>query len=929
MKKLAKILTLVLAVCVIVSAMAVSAYAADVTSPDGATGEIAPNTPTLTKKNVYRLTAQQDETIGEILFKEQTATTTTKGAWWFTGNSILKTAYDDFGYYVLDFDFCATGYVHRETNTYYEDYQPGCVLSYHENYQLSAGFGGYPYIAKFVLGDDGHWSMTCSTGKGASGASYNVALTKGETVSLATRPNVYNHMTVVDDGTNTYFFVNGVFVCSADGETQATSDTSKPLIGFTDALAATNGVYPFSVKVKNLKDHTYYNNYSSGSAYGIDEFIGDGDYKKKNLHECEDTYFHQNYDSNLGTIKSYTPTFGTNGSGASAIDAVSDEEDGGRVYKSKNVVGASGAHWLIGEKVLTEYPDFGYYVLDFDFCATGYVHRETNTYYEDNQPGCVLSYDENLGLTIGSGNYPYLVKFVLDEDNRYYMTRDSGLVTGSTILSPISGGDKVPLATQPNVYNHMTVVDDGTNTYFFVNGEFVCGFVVTQCSDSVTNPPRIGFSARAILATSKFSIKVKNYTANTYYYGYASGSSYGIDDFIKNNQIDSNKELINCVDTYYAQNFGAMFEYKDSAEGNVTITKSFAPDVEIADVKKDIGEDKGWYTEVDCYAFDGQEPTGFTAGETYTLVYGSTETKAAINYKANVTLLDEFIYHIYIEAADRANISELKFYINDEEQTVAVYEEGYYKFTSESKAFSEWDGEFAVKVTFKVGETPVEGTATVTLADYIVNGVDQHKDNSTYRPLLVNFAKFIDECNKFFTKTDESLSWVKDIFDDPVCANDLLDLPDSSEADHTELEGYLLSYYPIDSQDGVTRFGLAIYVPQGSNVEVSAELKGIAYATISEKEGYYTNQPVDLGVKKSSATYIQGETTYDVYLSEAGTFAIYNMLEMITITIKDGEGTKVGKFDLADYVVNNKDDGITNALYRFAEAAKAFKTNNV
>ena len=139
-----------------------------------------------------------------------------------------------------------------------------------------------------------------------------------------------------------------------------------------------------------------------------------------------------------------------------------------------------------------------------------------------------------------------------------------------------------------------------------------------------------------------------------------------------------------------------------------------------------------------------------------------------------------------------------------------------------------------------------------------------------------------------------------------------------------DLAGYLVSYFPVDlealfgseyaDKKGVARAGFAIYVPAGEDVEVSAILNGIA--------NNLTNQTVNLNFTVYEGAYDDG--AYDVYLVNAEDLAVYNMLETMTITI----GEKTGTFNLAAYVAANPDVKLTNALYRFAEAAKAFKMVN-
>ena len=139
---------------------------------------------------------------------------------------------------------------------------------------------------------------------------------------------------------------------------------------------------------------------------------------------------------------------------------------------------------------------------------------------------------------------------------------------------------------------------------------------------------------------------------------------------------------------------------------------------------------------------------------------------------------------------------------------------------------------------------------------------------------------------------------------------------------YSNLEGYLAGY-TLDTTVGINTAGyiknirLAVYVPTGEDVTVTAKLNGIV--------GTEYNKAITITLVKIG-TY----NTYDVYATPINSLSIYNMTEVVTLTVtKSDSSTVSGTYSLAEYVYNNQSVNVVKALYTLAEAAKAYKLEEI
>lgn len=136
------------------------------------------------------------------------------------------------------------------------------------------------------------------------------------------------------------------------------------------------------------------------------------------------------------------------------------------------------------------------------------------------------------------------------------------------------------------------------------------------------------------------------------------------------------------------------------------------------------------------------------------------------------------------------------------------------------------------------------------------------------------------------------------------------DIPQTSGLNHEgeNLSGYSVGYYyELNNGAFITRAGLAIYVPETEGeVNLSATFIGI--------KDNKTNRNITVSFTKLAATQTVGDVKCNVYLSNLGDLAIYNMLETVTITI----GEKSGTYNVIEYI-NNMDALVETHSNRLSE----------
>lgn len=600
---------------------------------------------------------------------------------------------------------------------------------------------------------------------------------------------------------------------------------------------------------------------------------------------------------------------------------------GGHAHTSTSTTCPSGGWFFVNAGAITgDYKDYNYLAIDFDFHATGYYDANGNV-DADAESG-MLSYTEGMRVSLYNGAYGYVGYFVLgtneDNKNNWYFSADK-----------VYDESDVPLATDKGVNNHITVIDNGSKIFLFVNGEYVAENTTFKFKG--TSALTFGFSLYGAKSANvkKYSVEFANTQTTTYYDNYSTGDAiFGIDDYLK--LADYNMNLYTCEDVvrdadYMSANL-ATFTYKSPVSENIRTGLYDDVNKALAHTEND-DLDNGWYdVKINSWKLE-DETQEIVPGETYTLVPNDVEAVAAVKYKANLTFLDKYQFNIYVKVPDTNAVTGVSFDGGTKSEVTLPDEANYYCLTSDSTGYSILDNpsKFSTSITF----TPVYAdfsfesityTATVTLDGYLTqaNEFYNHEVYPKEAKLLANFFNYAKECYEYNGGEGATIdeTWqtkLDEIHQDCDCLKSTL--PTTSglnhEGENLSGSGYSVGYYfELSNAAYISRVGLAIYVPTAESVEASsikATLKGI--------KDNKTNQNITVSFTKLAATQTVGDVECNVYLSNLGDLAIYNMLETVTITIGDKSGT----FNLAEYVVANPTVEYTNALYRFAEAAKAYK----
>ncbi len=551
--------------------------------------------------------------------------------------------------------------------------------------------------------------------------------------------------------------------------------------------------------------------------------------------------------------------------------------------------------------------NFKYLTIDFDIWSDKYIDANGGLTDDDTgkiayAPQLKLSCYGNSPTTKANFSYAY---FVTDGTYWYLSIDDS------------YDSSDVRFSNTVNVKNHITVIDDGKNSYVFLDGEYV-GTNNFTASGATTFRTGINVGGGDRSAAKNFSIATSYVTVNSYSKDYGSGTKFGIDDYFGKADFDMN--LHTCEDAWY----GDVEKYPNSNTATATVTYKDSNGEEIISgeynvskvLNKEISSDldNGWYSSSKSWKIVGADAAAtagdIVAGGSYTLVPFENGYEADVkNFKFNVTLLDEFKYNVYIE---KPNIDGLT--VNTIAGAAPVDStvlDGYYSVESGYLTFNSIDSTFDVEINFTVNGEALSDEISVSLKDYIEMGLAQYNGKETETKLLVTFLDYMNSCVTY--SGSQAPGWADTILSSYAS---YLAAPNPTEA--VEVDGignYMISYFPMDLEglSGVARAGLAIYVPTGESVSVSASLTGIA--------DNKTNQTVNLSFTEYKTAYAYSGVEYDVYVVNATDLAVYNMLETMTVTI--GETTTT--FNLATYVTANPEVELTNSLYRFAEAAKAFK----
>lgn len=602
--------------------------------------------------------------------------------------------------------------------------------------------------------------------------------------------------------------------------------------------------------------------------------------------------------------------------------------------------------------------NFKYMTLDFDFCATNYLeYDEVNSKYiiDEDGDGGRLSYSEYVKFSFFGGstyvsNYPELAYFVVDNNGNWFVSADK-----------IKDDLDIALATEKNVTNHFTLLDNGSQFFVFINGEFVVSYNYTFNTGGVKDDKthygqynRIGFSSKGFAkedaTTTDYSIKMSN-GAYRVYTDYVSGDYFGIDDYLRIG--DYNMNLYTCVDTYYNQKYTnsnlATFTYKSFNSDNI---RTGLYDINKAlTYTENIDLDNSWY-DMKIISWKLEEEGEITAGETYTLVPDKFEAVAEknISYKANVTLLDQFTYNLYVKKID--GVKNVK--IGGEDAGTKTLSDGvYYTGSSAPGVYYALANPTTIKLTCEVEYNgsyyPFSADFSVSIKTYFQKGMEQysHEDNPLEVKLLVNFLNYAKAAyeHRGITITGGGYEWVQTEIDKHTTCGCLASEIPSNEGvtlDHTGLSGYAYSFHLAHSSGSINRVGFALYVPTDSDFK-SAEITITGIASDNSGE-YKTGQKITIPLaQKAEGTQTVKIGGVDkkcyVYYSNNGLLAIYNVNEIFTLNVTNNDDSvKSGTFNLVEYIeaLEAKTEPTANEsldlvfvkqLYLFGVAAKEYKTD--
>ena len=226
-------------------------------------------------------------------------------------------------------------------------------------------------------------------------------------------------------------------------------------------------------------------------------------------------------------------------------------------------------------------------------------------------------------------------------------------------------------------------------------------------------------------------------------------------------------------------------------------------------------------------------------------------------------------------------------------------------------------------------------SANVPIADYVEKAMEGNCGSET-NALLLNVCRYMIEAYNY-SGTENTWADIKtkllDNHKTCACLEDLdtaiPEAKDDSLTYSSKLNGYLAGYaFDLSEPDAntgrifVKDTRLVFYVPEGEEVMVTATLKGIV--------GTKYNQDIVITLEEFGTWNDAQNNVYDVYATPLNSLAIYNMTEVVTITVeKAGEDPVSGTYSLAEYIYYNQDINVVKALYTLAEAAKAYKLEEV
>lgn len=283
MRKSSRILSILLVACMLISAMVVAVSAAISTAPtkpDGATGSITKTDTLFGSVGNATNTKYNCVSISNGIMKNNDHSGASHGAKCVAGGAL--TSQDklvNFKYMTFDFDFSAVGYLNEEGK--FDANATSGKLSYQEGLCFSA-YGGpaisYPAFAYFVY-DGANWYI--STDK---------VYSEGD-IALATKAGARNHFTLVDTGSQLWIYIDGEYVSSFNASFKGKSYNR---IGISPNGIVTADSHDYQIKAENIVYNLYSDDYASGTAFGLDDYIEAGNTAAP-LYSCADVVYNSNY----------------------------------------------------------------------------------------------------------------------------------------------------------------------------------------------------------------------------------------------------------------------------------------------------------------------------------------------------------------------------------------------------------------------------------------------------------------------------------------------------------------------------------------------------------------------------------------------------------------------------------------------------------
>ena len=275
MKKFAKILTVLLTVCLlagVVTATVVSAETTDITQKQ--LDDNGSKFQSSSAAGFSRGTSDEGYVNSYVrMYRNENHDAAVAGKLAFTGDTSVK--FNGYAYVIHDFDFMSDQYLDVDGNltTVAAD---GVKLAYQDGFSF--------YHARhtahkcYIVEDNGLWYA-------ADAATYTSAT---KTIPLLNDKGAWNHFTQIVDGVNakSYYFINGQFLTQVD-----VSSTITKSINYFYAFPVAGKDQQFSIGLDNASLMFYAKNYTGA----LNNYINNSDYNTNPLYDCDDVRYNLDY----------------------------------------------------------------------------------------------------------------------------------------------------------------------------------------------------------------------------------------------------------------------------------------------------------------------------------------------------------------------------------------------------------------------------------------------------------------------------------------------------------------------------------------------------------------------------------------------------------------------------------------------------------